>query len=197
MKNILEILQEQGLELTEDQKKAVNKAVMENYKTVADYDTQKSKVTTLQEQLTKSQNDFSEFKKSLGDVDPKELQTKLNEYEQKLKDQEKEYKTSLSKIGLESLLKEEAIKRGCIDFDVAKSQINMEDLLKSKDQSSDIAKAFDTLTKEKSYLFKPTEPEPQGKGGIIGSTGGKDTTTQEEAELRLAMGLEPVKEENK
>lgn len=197
MKNILEILQEQGLELTEDQKKAVNKAVLENYKTVADYDSQKSKVDTLQGQLTKSQNDFSEFKKSLGDVDPKELQTKLNEYEQKLKDQEKEYKNSLSRIGLESLLKEEAIKRGCIDFDVAKSQINMDDLLKSKDQSSDISKAFDTLTKEKSYLFKPADPEPQGKGGVIGSTGGKDTSSKEEAELRLAMGLEPVKEENK
>ena len=44
MKNILEILQENGIELTEDQKKKVNSEVLENYKTVADYETQKTKL---------------------------------------------------------------------------------------------------------------------------------------------------------
>lgn len=195
MKNILEILQENGIELTEDQKKKVNSEVLENYKTVADYETQKSKLETVQNQLNQSQKDFSDFKKSIGDVDPKELQAKLDDYEQKLKDQKKEYETSISKLNLESLLKAEATKRGCVDFDVAKGQINMEDLLKSKDQSNDIVKAFDTLSKEKAYLFK-TEEQPTKTGKVIGSTGSEEEA-KEEAELRAVMGLDPVKEENK
>ncbi len=43
MKNIFEIMKEYGLEVPEDKKKDFEKAVLENYKTMTDYDNQAKK----------------------------------------------------------------------------------------------------------------------------------------------------------
>ena len=40
MKNIFEIMKEYGIEVPEDKKKDYEKAVLENYKTMTDYDNQ-------------------------------------------------------------------------------------------------------------------------------------------------------------
>lgn len=40
MKNIFEIMKEYGLEVAEDKKKDFEKLVLDNYKTVSDYETQ-------------------------------------------------------------------------------------------------------------------------------------------------------------
>ena len=40
MKNILEIMKDYGIEVPEDKKKDFEKSVLENYKTVADYNKQ-------------------------------------------------------------------------------------------------------------------------------------------------------------
>ena len=44
MKNIFEIMKEYGLEIPEDKKKDFEKAVLENYKIVTDYDNQTKKL---------------------------------------------------------------------------------------------------------------------------------------------------------
>ena len=44
MKNIFDIMKEFGIEVPEDHKKDFEKAVLENYKTMADYDKQTEKV---------------------------------------------------------------------------------------------------------------------------------------------------------
>ena len=45
MKNIEQILKEAGIEVTDEQKAAVNAAVTENYKTIAEFDKQDKKLT--------------------------------------------------------------------------------------------------------------------------------------------------------
>ena len=44
MKNIFDIMKEFGIEVPEDHKKDFEKAVLENYKTMADYDKQTEKL---------------------------------------------------------------------------------------------------------------------------------------------------------
>ena len=44
MKNIEQILKEAGIEVTDEQKSAVNAAVTENYKTIAEFDKQAKKL---------------------------------------------------------------------------------------------------------------------------------------------------------
>ena len=52
MKNIFEIMKEFGFEVEEDKKKDFEKAVLENYKTSADYDVQAEKLKTAEGKVT-------------------------------------------------------------------------------------------------------------------------------------------------
>ena len=47
MKNIIQIIKDAGLEITDEQKKTIEDAVKENYKSVSDYEKQTRKVETL------------------------------------------------------------------------------------------------------------------------------------------------------
>ena len=68
MKNIFEILKEYGLEVPADKQKEFEKAVLENYKTVTDYDNQTQKLNTANETI------------KANDTAIKELQTKLDAF---------------------------------------------------------------------------------------------------------------------
>ena len=62
MKNIITILTEQGIDLTDEQKEAIQKTVAENYKTVAEFDKKINSVTSERDTL---KNQYDEVKKSL------------------------------------------------------------------------------------------------------------------------------------
>lgn len=66
MKNIIEIIKEAGLTLTDEQTEAINKAVAENYKTVAEFDKKVSKITSERDTL---QTQYDDVKKSLASFD--------------------------------------------------------------------------------------------------------------------------------
>ena len=51
MKNIFEIMKEYGLEVPEDKRKEFEKSVLENYKTVTDYENQSEKLAKANETL--------------------------------------------------------------------------------------------------------------------------------------------------
>ena len=51
MKNIFEIMKEYGLEVQEDKKTAFEAAVLENYKTISDYNNQKAALDTANEKI--------------------------------------------------------------------------------------------------------------------------------------------------
>lgn len=57
MKNIFEIMKEYGLEVPEDKKKDFEKTVLENYKTVTDYDNQTKKLETADATIKKEYDD--------------------------------------------------------------------------------------------------------------------------------------------
>ena len=65
MKNILEILKSQNIELTDEQSKAIEKEIAENYKTIADYQKQKDKLDVANTQLKDTRDAFEEFKKDI------------------------------------------------------------------------------------------------------------------------------------
>ena len=92
MKNIFEIMKDYGLEVPEDKKKDFEKAVLENYKTAADYEKQTDKVTNLTEQL----NETKEAMKKFEGVDPEDLKNQIADLNQKLTDKDTEYQTKLA-----------------------------------------------------------------------------------------------------
>lgn len=89
MKNIEQILKDAGVELTDEQKAAVNQAVGENYKTIADYDKQKRKLETAEtdrdsykEQLDTANDTLEKFK----DMDPEKIEQEIADYKKQAED---------------------------------------------------------------------------------------------------------------
>lgn len=93
MKNIEQILKEAGIEVTDAQKAAVNAAISENYKTIADYDKQVKKTEkseseriALQQQLTDAQDTIRGF----DGVDVEKLNKDIAEWKQRAEKAEKD-----------------------------------------------------------------------------------------------------------
>lgn len=191
MKNIEKILQDMGIELTEEQTKILNKEVGENYKTISDYNMQVDKLATANKTAKENEDALKEFKNELAKLDVKdmdELNKKINTYVTSLSNQKSDYEKQIKKLEMSALLKSKADEFGCVDFELAKSQLNIDELLESKDQSNDIEKAFNALKESKPILFKKEEKNPIDKSEIIGGAG--EGGANNDKALRAVMGLE-------
>lgn len=62
MRNIFEIMKEYGIEVPEEKKKDFEKSVLENYKTVSDYDVQSEKLKAAEEKVTTLTESLDKFK---------------------------------------------------------------------------------------------------------------------------------------
>ena len=191
MKNIIEILKSQNIELTEEQTKAINDEVKANYKTIADYDRQADKLKLANDQLEETKDAFEDFKKNYDGVDIEELKGKIVTLNDQLNSKETEYQTNLNRLDLTSKLKDKLREKGCLDIDLAITQFNLDDLLSSKNQESDLETALNKVVENKGMLFK--EPETQKVDTInIGGTVKKPDLDLHDQQLRKAMGL-PMK----
>lgn len=189
MKNIIEILKESNIELTKEQEESVTKLVNDNYKTIAEFDKQKEKLSLAENNAKDIQKKFDKFKESYDGVDVEELRNKINTLTNDIDTQKTTYETQISKMNLDSVLSAKAKEYGCKDFDLAKSQFNYDDLLNSKDQTNDIDKAFKILKENKPILFEEKQNEPTAKGNIVGSSGQGENPNAEDLLLRQVMGL--------
>lgn len=186
MKNILEILKGLNIELTDEQQKAVEKEVKENYKTIADYDNQKEKLELAEQQAKDTKKLFEDFKKDFDGVDVKELKGKVETLTNDLATQKSDYEKKIKNIELDSLLNGVSKDKKCIDFEMAKTQLNYEDLLKSSNQKEDAEKAFEELKKTKPYLFE-VETKPTKKKGFIPSSNHNDEGETKPLSLKDAL----------
>lgn len=189
MKNIIEILKESNIELTKEQEESVTKLVNDNYKTIAEFDKQKEKLSLAENNAKDIQKKFDKFKESYDGVDVEELRKKINTLTNDIDTQKTTYETQISKMNLDSVLSAKAKEYGCKDFDLAKSQFNYDDLLNSKDQTNDIDKAFKILKENKPILFEEKQNEPSVKGNIVGNSGQGENPNAEDLLLRQVMGL--------
>lgn len=189
MKNIIEILKESNIELTKEQDESVTKLVNDNYKTIAEFEKQKEKLSLAENNAKEIQTKFDDFKKSYDGVNVEELKKQINTLTNDIENQKTTYEAQISKMNLDSVLSAKAKEYGCKDFDLAKSQFNYDDLLNSKDQTNDIDKAFKTLKENKPILFEEEQNKPTATGNIVGSSGQGENPNAEDLLLRQAMGL--------
>lgn len=199
MKNILTILKELGIEVPKDKEDGLNTAVVENYKTVADYDKQKEKLDTANETI------------KANDTAMKDLQTKLDEFKdvdvsglnQRIKDLEiektniqKDYDAKIADRDFNDLVKESIAAVNGKNPKAITALLDVETLKASKNQKEDIATALKALTEKEDskMLFGEPEPNPVGTGHLIGQVRGGNSTSADEAAMRAAMGLPPVSE---
>ena len=189
MKNIIEILKSQNIELNEEQSKTIQEEVNANYKTIADYNKQKDKLDLANTQLKETKDAFDEFKKGYEGVDIDELKGKVDTLTQQLADKDTDYQNKLGSLELKGKLKDALREKGCIDIDLAMTQFNIDELLTSKNQDKDLETSISNLVENKKMLFQQEEPKPKGGINLGGGTGGNDSKTHDNL-LRQAMGLE-------
>lgn len=176
MKNIIEILKSQNIELNEEQTKAIQEEVNANYKTIADYNKQKDKLDLANTQLQETKDAFEDFKKGYEGVDIDELKEKVDTLTQQLADKDADYQNKLGSLELKGKLKDALREKGCIDIDLAMTQFNIDELLASKNQDKDLETSISNLVENKKMLFQQ-EPQPKGGINLGGGTGGNNGDT--------------------
>lgn len=83
MKNIIEILKEQGIEVEGEKKEALNKAVAANYKTINEFSNVTEKLKKEVEEKTEAINGLNEKIKGLADTSElDDLKAKVKSYEE-------------------------------------------------------------------------------------------------------------------
>ena len=177
MKNFETIMSEAGIELTDEQKSTITKAMAENYKPIADWQKQVDKVTSLTDQL----NTTTEAMKKFDGVDPEALKNQIAELNQKLSDKESEYQTQIADRDFQDMLKESIASVKGKNAKAITALLDLDTLKASKNQKEDIATALKGLAEaeDSKMLFGDTEPEVEVVGfgdpiGVVTKNGGGD-----------------------
>ena len=199
MKNIFEIMKEYGLEMPEDKKKDFEKAVLENYKTMTDYDNQTKKLDAANDTIKANDIAMKDLQNKLDgfkDVDVSGLNQRIKDLETEKANIQKDYDARIADRDFNDLVKESISAVNGKNAKAITALLDVETLKTSKNQKEDIAAALKALTEKEDskMLFGEPEPNPVGTGNLIGRVNGGGGAGTEEAAMRAAMGLPPVAE---
>ncbi|MCX4257485.1 MAG: phage scaffolding protein [Oscillospiraceae bacterium] len=186
MQNIYDILGGIGLTVPEDKKADFDKAVNENYKTVAEVDKIEAKRDLYKSQLDETQAAL----KGYDGVNVEELRGKISTLEKTLADKETEHASRIADMEFNSDLQDAIRTSGAKNSKAVSALLDLNSLKASKNRSKDIADTLEKIKSENDYLFEgeKQEPMPSFLGGS-GSTG----STADDNSIRAIMGLPPIK----
>lgn len=196
MKNIFEIMKEYGLEVPEDKSKEFEAAVLENYRTMSDYEKQKTELDSAGEKLKTADATMKRLEKELEeykDVDVSGLKKQIEDLKEDLEKKDEEYQRQISDRDFDDLLKDSISQAKGRNAKAITALLDVETLKQSKNQKDDVAAAIKALSEQEDskMLFGEPDPKPVGNGNLIGQvTGGAQT--YDDARMRAVMGLPPV-----
>ncbi|MCX4324803.1 MAG: phage scaffolding protein [Lachnospiraceae bacterium] len=196
MRNIFEIMKEYGLEVPEDKKQEFEAAVLENYRTMRDYEEQKTALDSAGEKLKTADATMKRLEKELGeykDADVSGLKKQIEDLNEDLKKKDEEYQRQISDRDFDDLLKDSISQAKGRNAKAITALLDVEKLKESKNQKDDVAAALKALSEQEDskMLFGEPDPKPVGNGNLIGQvTGGAQT--YDDARMRAVMGLPPV-----
>ena len=199
MKNIFEIMKDYGLEVPEEKKKEFEKAVLDNYKTVTDYDNQTKKLETAEATIKANDTAIGELKKQLEDfkdVDVSALNQRIADLEAEKVIIQKKYDDKIADRDFNDILKESIAAAKGKNAKAITALLDVDALKASKNQKEDIAAAIKNLTEaeDSKMLFGEPEPNIVGSGnpiGVVNKVGNQDS----DAAMRAVMGLPPITEQ--
>ena len=109
MKNIFDIMKEFGIEVPEDHRKDFEKAVLENYKTVTDYDKQTDKLNKANKTIKANDTAMKDLQTKLDeykDVDVSALNQRISDLETEKGNIESDYQKKMAERDFNDLIKE-------------------------------------------------------------------------------------------
>lgn len=154
MKNIHTLLSEIGFTVPEDKKAEFDKAVIANYKTIAEVEKITAARDNYKSQLETAQTALKKFE----GVDVESLKGEIEKLNTDLKNKESEYQTKIADMEFNSVLDGAISKSGAKNAKAVKALLDLENLKTSKNQADDIKKALEQVKSENGYMFGSDEP---------------------------------------
>lgn len=184
MKNIFEIMKEFGVEVPEDKQKDFEKKVLDNYKTVSDYEVQSGKLAKAEETIKASDTAVKDLTKQLEefkDVDVTALNQRIKDLETEKGIIESDYQTKLADRDFNDLVKESIASVNGKNSKAIMALLDLDALKASKNQKDDMASALKALTEaeDSKMLFGEPEANPVGTGNLIGQVQKSNTPPAE------------------
>lgn len=181
MKNILTILSEIGIEISEDKKNDFETMFNENYKTVSEVEKLRASRDNYKSQLESAQNALKEFE----GVDVKELQGRIDTLNADLAKKDNDYKQRITDMEFSAVLDSAISASGARNAKAVKALLDMDTLKSSKNQENDIKAALDAVKADNDYLFGTAEPFKNP----VKDTGNSTLQGDPMEAMRTAMGL--------
>ena len=164
MKNIHEILKSYDIEIPADKKAEFDKAVLENYKTVAEAEKLRTARDTYKSQLDDATQKLEGFK----GVNVEELQGKITALTDNLASQKAAFDKQLADRDFDDMLNTAITGSKAKNVKAVRALLDLESIKASKNQSADIEAALKKVKEENDYLF--TSEEPIDNGQFVGGT---------------------------
>lgn len=167
MKNIFSILADAGVELTDEQKTAIDKDVKENYKTINDYNKQVEDNETLQTTLKETKENLAKF----DGVDAEALNQKIKDLQTDIDKKDADYQAQIADRDFQDMMKGLIAEKKGRNSKAIMALLDVETLKKSNNQKEDVEKALDALieAEDSKMLFGEAESKQVGEGDPIGS----------------------------
>lgn len=168
MENIFKIMKDFGIEMPEDKKEDFEKSVLENYKTVADYNKQVENLNKANDTIKSNDTAMKKLQDKLDafkDVDVTELKNTIAGLEKDKTRIEDEYKDKMAKRDFDDLIKDAITSAHGKNAKAITALLDVDTLMQSKNQKEDVAAAIKKLTEAEDSKMLFGEPEPQARGG--------------------------------
>ena len=165
MKNVNEIAKEMGVELPE----GFEKKLLENYKTVGEFEKVKGKLDTLTDEITEKDGKIEELNKSISEFDGnteqlEALQKQVESYEEDKKERELRASQEKEDSALKNALLEAIGEKQFSNSFVEDSVFNKikSDLAKSENKGKGVSELLEAHTKDVDGIWKnPNKPDVQ------------------------------------
>lgn len=195
MKNMIEICKDFGIEIPAEKHAEFNKAVADNYKTVAEHE---KKVNRLTEDLAAEKKRADTAVETLKGFEGKDFEAitkERDEWKRKHDENQQKYQQEQEEREYNADLEAAATSAKCRDLKALTAHLDHEALKKSKNRKADMEAAINAQRTERAYLFEDNGGKPSfAAPSTIGGAGGNGTMTREDimkipdrAERRAAM----------
>lgn len=175
MKNIIDICKDFGLEIPAEKHAEFNKAVAENYKTIAEHE---KKVNRLTDDLAAEKKRADTAEETLKGFEGKDFETitkERDEWKRKHDENQQKYQQEQEEREYNADLEAAATAAKCRDLKALTAHLDHDALRKSKNRKADMESAINVQRAERAYLFEdnggnPYFTDPKGNGDNGGGT---------------------------
>lgn len=171
--DIFEMLKEAGVEIPADKKDAFNKEFRKTYKSEGEISKVTEKLEADRDNWKQKAETAEETLKKFDGVDLETMQTELATWKQKAETAQAEYEQKIAERDFEDILKSAISEAKGRNEKAIRANLDIESLMKSKNQREDVKKALDDLkgAEDTAFMFVDEKQEQLEAGRAKPFTG--------------------------